>query len=131
PYFCPTCDKEYRERLLTASLAPNLAEAPPAICESCGEPLEFDDLPEYFQFLKDHARPADPVVVASIDKFNSAQLAGKVAALKEISDSGKTGSKPGQLVGATPKPRGVSGPALPAVGTPNPQPQQVALPKKR
>jgi len=91
PYFCETCDREHREVFLTSALGPQPA-APTALCENCGEPMQFDDLEEsYFAFLKEHGnRPVDPEVQTSMNRFDDMHLATKVAALKEISTGGHT-----------------------------------------
>lgn len=91
PYFCETCDREHRETFLTSALGPT-PSAPIALCENCGEPMQFDDLEEsYFAFLKDHgSRPVDAEVQSSMNRFDDMHLATKVAALKEISAGGAT-----------------------------------------
>ncbi len=89
PYFCETCDREHREVFLTNALGPQ-PTAPVALCENCGEPMQFDDLEEsYFAFLREHgSRTVDPEVQTSMNRFDDMHLATKVAALKEISTGG-------------------------------------------
>jgi anti-anti-sigma regulatory factor len=89
PYFCETCDREYRETFLASAVGAR-PQAPVALCESCGEPMQFDDLEEsYFAFLREHsARAVDPEVQASMNRFDDMHLATKALALKEISTGG-------------------------------------------
>ena len=93
PYYCETCDREHRETYLSTNIGSS-NEAPPALCVTCGEPMQFDDLEaSYFAFLRDHSvRPLDPEVQASMNKFEDVHLATKVAALKEISTGGRLGA---------------------------------------
>ena len=96
PYFCSHCQKEHRETVVTSTVGA-AARPPEAVCETCGEVMEFDDLPEsYFSFTRDHGqRPMDPDVHRSMNKFEDAQLATKVAALKQIFQSTTPGTMPG------------------------------------
>lgn len=95
PYHCETCDREHRETFLSSSLGTS-SDAPLALCESCGEPMTFDDMEAiYFAFLRDHgARAVDSEVQAAMNKFEDVHLATKVAALKEISSGTRIGSTP-------------------------------------
>ena len=56
PYICEDCNIE-EEKLLDVEsqmAKPDIAEVPEFNCEKCGEPLEFDDLPErYLAFLSE------------------------------------------------------------------------------
>lgn len=96
PYYCETCDRELRETYLSSSIGAS-NEAPPALCVSCGLPMQFDDLEaSYFAFLREHGpRPVDPEVQSSMNKFEDVHLATKVAALKEISSGTRIGTPPG------------------------------------
>jgi anti-anti-sigma regulatory factor len=112
PYFCGSCDRDHREQLAAAGMLPD--DSPPElVCELCGEPLEFDDLPtSYLAFLRDHNGPLDPKVAQALSRFQESDLAKKVAALKEISSGIRSGAPTTATglrgaAGATPKPSGI------------------------
>lgn len=117
PYYCPTCDSEHEENLL-ASMIRDSTSAPTAICESCGEPMEFDDLLEtYDSIVKAHAgRPIDPEVADAVNRFGDGHLATAVAELHGIS-TGRISSTP--RVTATTPPPGIQ--RLDPRGTPAPE----------
>ena len=51
PYYCGTCDAERLQLLDVSGASPTLATVLP--CATCGESMEFDDLPEsYLSFLR-------------------------------------------------------------------------------
>ena len=114
PYYCETCDREHRETFLSSSLG-TTSDAPLALCESCGEPMTFDDMEaSYFAFLRDHgSRTVDPEVQAAMNKFEDVHLATKVAALKEISSGTRIGATPvsggGSAAGGAPSERPLTG----------------------
>ena len=50
PYFCPNCDEEKKDRLLTKNIQNQ--KAPKMLCEKCNNEMEFDDIEtQYFSFL--------------------------------------------------------------------------------
>ena len=59
PYVCSACDHESEKLLEVADPfpGPDPPAPPDFVCERCGAPLEFDDLPErYLSFLNEHER---------------------------------------------------------------------------
>jgi hypothetical protein len=53
PYLCERCDVE-ETRLVEVALRPVETALPSFPCPRCGEPMEFDDLPDrYLSFLKE------------------------------------------------------------------------------
>jgi hypothetical protein len=54
PYFCPACDRSVTCTVTPAELDAH-ANVPARSCETCGGPLEFDELGAYFDFLRPEA----------------------------------------------------------------------------
>lgn len=103
PYFCGNCERDHHETLFSSAVA-SAQEAPVAICETCGEPMQFDDLAEsYFSFTRVHgARPVANAVMEAIQKFGDAQMATTIAALKELSSAGRGSAAPTTAPGTAP-----------------------------
>lgn len=51
PYYCPNCDHPATYVVTAAELAATPG-TPTRSCERCGEPMEFDELDDYFMFLR-------------------------------------------------------------------------------
>jgi hypothetical protein len=52
PYFCPHCDAPVTSLVMAAELAQQPARVPERACPTCGDPLDFDELDSYFDFLR-------------------------------------------------------------------------------
>lgn len=51
PYYCPRCNAA-RTVLVTAEELRDRAQIPPRNCNSCSTAMQFDELDDYFQFLR-------------------------------------------------------------------------------
>jgi anti-anti-sigma regulatory factor len=91
PYRCPSCETESVQTLTTHSIEDG-KPPPAAVCEACGEPLEFDALPgSYFAFVRTHASRAIPKEITGYGtRFDDAVLSTRVAALREITSSSQS-----------------------------------------
>jgi hypothetical protein len=50
PYFCRTCEANRMVLVMGSEVHPNMI--PVKICHECGTPMEFDELENYFSFLR-------------------------------------------------------------------------------
>jgi hypothetical protein len=54
PYFCPSCEKE-RLVEIAGTQVMNSQLPPPAKCAECSGEMDFDELPQFFDFLRSRA----------------------------------------------------------------------------
>ncbi len=97
PYFCPNCNAERFEMVLVESLT--TAAPPAALCNACGEPLDYDGVVEFdFRWVNNHmGRPIEQSVRDSFTRMRGRSVATTLAALKELATTGlaRTPSRPG------------------------------------
>lgn len=52
PYFCAKCERDYLVELSTQAICATKNEIPLASCKSCTSEMTFDELPQYFEFIR-------------------------------------------------------------------------------
>jgi hypothetical protein len=112
PYWCESCSAATNENVLAAMLG-DLREAPWAICDGCGEPMDFDEPLESYRAIAERhaARPVDPDITQALNKFGDGHLVTAVAELQGLS-MGRLWSGP-KYTTPTPQSARVSHPATP------------------
>lgn len=88
PYRCQGCARPQLDLVRPSTLAAG-ALPPPAICQLCGLPLQFDRDPrEYFRFLSSlGVRPSPPSVLQAVARIDELRLTSRLGLLKELSSS--------------------------------------------